>query len=310
MKSPIVLEEHKKYEKDDRDELLEFIEKHNVELKGNPDGYMDHPHILGVNDDLEASYYIGANWIVKNELAIIVHPKYEDLDFTEMLITALSVDSNRVGEYFSKCYGVDFEVPLIETDEKLDQLTPLLLIHFISVLEKLTKRGLKKGYLLIEENLKSKIKGRILLPEHLRKNVISTRLDRNYCRYQIYTSDISENRLLKKALSFSELMLNNMMRHNSHKSLIQNRINKLKIAFEDVSEQIEMSQVKNVSSNKLFHDYPEAIRVAKNILKRFDYSISNVSSENHKTPSFWIDMSRLFEVYVYSKLENEFSSSG
>ena len=38
------------------------------------------------------------------------------------------------------------------------------------------------------------------------------------------------------------------------------------------------------------------------ILQRFDYSISKSNNQQQKVPPFWIDMSRLFEVYVYSKL--------
>ena len=42
------------------------------------------------------------------------------------------------------------------------------------------------------------------------------------------------------------------------------------------------------------------------ILKRYDYSMSNISLANHSTPPYWIDMSRLYEMYVLSKLREEF----
>ncbi len=38
------------------------------------------------------------------------------------------------------------------------------------------------------------------------------------------------------------------------------------------------------------------------LLRRYDYSISEASKEQHSTPPFWIDMARLYELYVYSKL--------
>lgn len=297
------LKEHETYTKSDRNDILDFITNHKVELVGPPDIFMGKPKYLGINNNLQASYYIGACWIVKNELPLVVLPKLDNLDFTEMLITALSVNSDKEGDYFSQCYGIEFEEPLIETRERLDQLTPILLLHYLTILEKVVHCGLKKGYISIEENLKGKIKGHIILSEQLRNNIIPQRNDRNYCRYQIYTADIPENRLLKKALLFSQMMLNNLMQNGRKTAKIQNRINKLNSAFEGISDNIEISQVKSIASNKLFRHYPEAIRVAKNILKRFDYSISNISADNHKTPPFWIDMSRLFELYVYSKLE-------
>ena len=304
--NPRILKEHNIYDESDKNDILSFISSHNVELVGTPDVFMGEPTFLGINKDLEASYYIGACWIVKNELPFIVLPKIDNLDFTEMLITALSVNSEKEGEYFSKCYGINFEEPLIETRARVDQLTPILLIHYLTLLEHVVKNGLKKGYISIDENLKGKVKGHIVLSEQLRSNIIPQRHDRNYCRFQIYTSDIPENRLLKKALLFSQLMLNNMMRYSKHTAKLQNRINKLNNAFYGISDNIEQSQIKNVTSSKLFRNYPEAIRVAKDILRRFNYSISNISSENNKTPPFWIDMSRLFELYVYSKLEELF----
>lgn len=307
MKS-IVLCEHKRYEKDDCQEIKSFLANHNIQLTGCPEGYRGEPPYLCLNNDLEASYYIGASWLVEDELHLIVRPKYENLDFVEMLITALSVKAKNVGDYFAKCYGIDFDGHQIETEENLDQLTPILLLHYLTLLEKVVQAGLKKGYVTIEDNLKLKIKGHIMMPNQIRHNLISKRTDRNYCRYQIYTSDIPENRLLKKALLFSQLMLNNLMKHGKYTAQIQSRINKLNCAFEEVSDRIEISQVKSLSTNKLFRQYPEAIRVAKSILRRFDYSISEVSAEKHKTPPFWIDMSGLFELYVYSKLEESYSN--
>ncbi len=303
---PIVLREHCIYDREDRNDMLSFIECHDVELVGTPDDFMGKPDYLGVNNELESSYYIGATWIVKNELPLIVLPKIENLDFTEMLITALSVGSENEGVYFSQCYGIDFEEPLIETKERVDQLTPILLIHYVTLLEKVVQNGLKKGYISVEDNLKGKIKGHVVMSEQLRHNIIPHRFDRNYCRFQIYTEDIPENRLLKKALLFAQAMLSNMIRYGCQISKIQNRINKLINSFERVSDTIDISQVKSITTNKLFRHYPEAIRVAKDILKRFDYSISNISSDNHKTPPFWIDMSRLFELYVFSKLEESY----
>lgn len=44
------------------------------------------------------------------------------------------------------------------------------------------------------------------------------------------------------------------------------------------------------------------------LLRRYDYSISEASQEQHTTPPFWIDMARLYEMYVYSKLNAVYGS--
>lgn len=63
-----------------------------------------------------------------------------------------------------------------------------------------------------------------------------------------------------------------------------------------------------LATNKLYREYREAIRVAKMLLRRFDYSIAKATSEPQKTPPFWIDMARLYEMYVYSKLSEKYGS--
>ena len=274
-------------------------------FEGNPPKFMGKPKYLGIDQYFTASYFIGASWLVKNELAVIVTPKMKNIDFVTMFLKALEVDTKNASDYFAQCYGIEFDEPTIETNEQLNQLTPLLVLHFISLLERLVKRGLKKDYIIREENLKTKAKGRLLVTNHLQKNVFQQRFDRVFCQYQEYTDDIPENRLLKKALLFADRII------NSYKSLkpqssfpeIQSRLFRLKSLLEGIPDEIEPYQVQMLSTNKLFKEYKDAIRVAKMLLRRYDYSISKASQVQHSTPPFWIDMSRLYEMWVLSVLQ-------
>ena len=266
--------------------------------------FLKEPKFLGISNWI-ASYYIGAAWLVSDELAVVVTPKQPYIDFVQMFLAALEIDTQKESNYFAQCYGIQFDEPQIETHEELNQLTPLLVLHFISLLERLLKHGLKKDYLLHEENLKAKVKGRILFGKHLKTNVFQQCSDRMYCQYQEYTDDIPENRLLKKALLFSERILDrcDSLKRQSQYPDLQLRLNRLKASFSHISDDIEPYQVQKLSSNKLFKGYKEAIRVAKMILRRFDYSIREASSEQHSTPPFWIDMARLYEMWVLHRLQ-------
>ena len=279
----------------------------NLNLAFQQTDYLKEPKYLGIYDYC-ASYYIGASWLVKNELAVIVTPKMENIDLVTMFLEALEVDTKNESDYFAQCYGIQFDEPTIETDEQLNQLTPLLVLHFISLLERLVKRGLKKDYIIREENLKTKVKGRLLFTKHLQKNVFQQRSDRVYCQFQEYTDDIPENRLLKKALLFADRIINNYESLKAQSSYfeIQSRLSKLKNTLDSISDEIEPYQVQKRSANKLFKEYKEAIRVAKMLLRRYDYSISEASQEQHTTPPFWIDMSRLYEMWVFSQLEKAY----
>ena len=281
-----------------------------VKFVGNPTEYMTAPRFLGIDQNFHASYYIGASWLIKNELAVVVTPKIPNIDFVQMFISALEVDTAKESNYFSKCYGIMLDEPQIETKEQQNQLTPLLVMHYISLLERLTKRGLKKDYVVFEDNLKSKVKGRILFARHLQKNIFQQRSDRLYCQYQEYTEDIPENRLLKKALLFAENAINAYpsMKNQMEKCQLPSRMNRLKTIFHNVSDEIEIRQVQKITGNKLFREYKDAVNVAKMLLQRFDYSINIASQEQHTTPPFWIDMARLYEMYVYNKLNSAYTN--
>ena len=292
----------------DEEEFKRILHMHDVKLIDVEDSFFEDkpPTHLGLNPSRQASYYIGADWLVEKELSLVVLPKIEKIDFTQMLICALSVDRQEEVDYFAKCYGIETNHPAIETDADQSYLTPILLIHYLSLVERVAKYGLRKDYRTEESNLKGKIKGHLILQRHLLQNVATKREDMAYCRYQIYTEDIPVNRLLKKALVFAERMLHECMAAHKSYALLQTKINRMMTVFAGVSDDVEVSDVQRIPQNAIYQYYSEIIKVAKMILRRYDYSISNISQANHTTPPFWIDMSRLYEMYVLSKLRDEF----
>ena len=148
------LEEHEQF----KPEHLPYIASLGLDFVETD--YEGTPRYLGITPDFKASYYIGADWLTDNT-AVIVTPKMHDIDHISMFVTALKFAHS--SSYFSKFYGIDFSKPKIES-EKLDGiLTPLMLIHFLSVIQKLLEKGLKKGYVSREENLQTKIKGKVIL---------------------------------------------------------------------------------------------------------------------------------------------------
>ncbi|MBR6436944.1 MAG: hypothetical protein IKS45_10580 [Thermoguttaceae bacterium] len=205
---------------------------------------------------------------------------------------------------FSKIYDIDFDQPAIPTNKLDNVLTPLIIIHFLTVVEGIAKRGLKRGYVHREENLK-KVKGRIRILVNERKNIIPRRFDRIYCQYNEFTVDIPENRLIKKALLFAqrELLRFSSFKHYNSALLLEN---KCLAAFSQVSPEIELRDVKLIKSHKLFREYDLAVKLAKTILRRNDYSIKKASVEKETTPVFWLDMALLFEHYVYSILHEQY----
>ena len=115
LRTPIVITEHQTYVPSEDFDIYSFLTAHNVELPGIPADYMGTPQCLAIDSTLTASYYIGATWLVERELPVIVLPKIPNIDYLEMFMAALSVDSKHGEGYFSKCYGIDFDKSPIET---------------------------------------------------------------------------------------------------------------------------------------------------------------------------------------------------
>lgn len=248
-------------------------------------------------------YRIGAQWLdEKWEQALVVTPKIDDIDFTEMFLSCL--ESGLAVTDFSEIYDIDFDQPAVPTNKLDTVLTPLIIIHFLTVVEGIAKRGLKRGYVHREENLK-KVKGRIRILANERKNIIPRRFDRVYCQYNEFTVDIPENRLIKKALLFAQRELARLpnFKHYSKLFLLEN---KCLAAFTQVSPEIELRDVKLIKSHKLFREYDLAVKLAKTILRRNDYSLKKASDDKKPTPVFWLDMALLFEHYVYSILHEQY----
>lgn len=252
-----------------------------------------------------ASYVIGAQII--NGHPVIVTPKFPKIDYLKMFDYCLR--SGIESDSFSKIYGIDSSGIKIKTNAfKENILSPLLVTHYLAKLEELISKGLKKGYISREANIK-KVKGKLITLQNDRKNIMNKRFDRFVCCFQEYSTDIPENRLLKKALLFSKQIIFRMQNHESFTGMTQS-LKKCLFAFGNVSDHISVSELNNLKGNKLFKDYVDAIQLAKMILKRFDYSISKVSEtrDDKEVPPFWIDMPLLYEHYVLGLLKEKGNS--
>ena len=79
-------------------------------------------------------------------------------------------------------------------------------------------------------------------------------------------------------------------------------INFIRPAFEHISSELNIQEIKHLKHNPFFKEYKEAIKIGQQILKRFSYNITKTTAEKIATPPFWMDMPKLFELYVYAIL--------
>ena len=295
-RSPIVLREQQQLDVQER----EYLASLNLDFSSSENDAI--LPFLGLSADGWSSYYVGAVWLKKDSRPLVVYPKIHNIDFLGIFAEALS--DNVAPAYFQKAYRIKLDTPFIEDGTLNAVLTPLMVAHFLSVMRLLLASGLKRNYIIREENLKSKVRGHILPLRNLQKNILRGHAEKALCRFQEYSYDYPENRLLKRGLLAAESLLIGLRVQNN--SLLQH-VRKCLLAFTGISSDITPQAVKSIRRDKLHGEYPEAICLAKRILARTDFAISETSATTHRVPEFAIDMSRIFEFHVLGVLRRHFS---
>lgn len=90
---------------------------------------------------------------------------------------------------------------------------------------------------------------------------------------------------------------------------IKRNLDYLQREFSRVSDDFIVSEINSVRQNKLYSDYAEAMKIAKVILKTNVYIPRKNSYITNFVFPFWIDMSVLFEMYVFEMLENAYTNT-
>ena len=223
-----------------------------------------------------------------------------------MWIKKVEVPEKENYEHLSDLVTIRFEKPTIRITQQLDLLSIFLITEYLNILQRIVKKGLKKNYYVVEENIQNKVKGKILIVKNIKKNVAKGKITDNICRYQMYDIDSQENRILKKALRFCKNQLK-MYKHALDTSLLEKKVRFIMPYFELVGNEVSTTAVKTYKGNPIYKDYNQAIEYAQLLLKRYGYDITLTGKHEIETPPFWIDMSKLFELYIFHHLRKVFT---
>lgn len=257
------------------------------------------------NWTVSTSYFIGIGWMEERKTAIRISPKFNDDNFNVDYISMLD-DVLRDSKNFHEIDGlleIDFAKAPIEISAQDDDLSLFLVAEYTHVIQYITSKGLKKAYHDVESNLHSKLKGKLLLGKDLRTNKIHGNLTSNLCKFQEYGIDIPENRLLKKALEASMKILDYYDPTTVRK--YKSAIREIYPFWGKVGNKHPSDKVSERKQNSFFKEYTIAIKLAKLILSKSALSQVRGNSTTTTHP-YWIDMSKLFELYVLAKLRNRF----
>lgn len=70
----------------------------------------------------------------------------------------------------------------------------------MQTLKTIVRKCLKKNYYKVQENLNNRIKGKILVGQHIKQNIYKNRFTTTYCEYQVFGENHVENCFLNKVL--------------------------------------------------------------------------------------------------------------
>ena len=179
-------------------------------------------------------------------------------------------------------------------------------MQFLQLLKEIVKKGLKKSYYSVERNLNGRVKGKVKVAQNIKRNLINNKKASTICQYDVFGYDTIENRVLKHTLKFIQRYL---AQTSTLSQYTQPLVNYCQPAFVTVSDDVDLNQLKNIKHNAFYKEYKEAIRIAKLIIKRFGYNTRNAKAQptgKTSVPPFWIDMSKLFELYTLGLLKDRY----
>lgn len=284
------------------EEFSRFIPKHHFSFsrKDTPIANVKLCGLEKYNDDrFVTSYYIGTTWL-DEEQPLFIKPKFENIDIMGMFLRCLHC-SPAVAKGLDEIFCIHLEQkPIPLQKEYIKQMDPFLTIYFLQIVDRIVRKGLRKDYVIREENLQSKIKGRIVISAYARKDVAQKRPDRVYCRFQEYDIDCLDNRILKAAILCCKKILQ-LPGMGKNALAAQTLVNRNLAAFEHVSSDIQISDLNRVHVNPVFKEYKEAIKLASYIIKRNGFK-TELATSDYSFPPFTINMALLFKRYVYSLL--------
>lgn len=261
---------------------------------------------------IESFYYVGLDWVIPNKLAVRVVPKInresKEIDLLGTLRIALTTPEN-----FNQIEGLltlNPQVPPIASKTDANGLMLFVISQFLTVVGRITRKGLKRSFRDEEETFDHKIKGRILISPSVNIQRSANFGDRLRCRYQTFDTNTLDNRLIKFAVQTALLILQHIPKTSDIEILIEQSRCILRsfrsVPADPFTKAHALELFEQIQRQKkypvLFKDYNYALDLGHQVLKFETLGVASGVSKDSHVPSHWIDMPKLFELYCFEKL--------
>ena len=177
--------------------------------------------------------FIGMVWLDKSDkpLVLRVDSKFSTMDYIAMYMECMAHPT--ISDRTAKCFHVWSDEELI--DSGWHDFSILIVIAYLRELNKFCQQHMRRHFTREQQNFIGKVKGKILVGENLRRNIIHARPDRVYCEYQSVSDDILENQILRTALERAARCFAEYHDHKNTLGILQQWIRASRAALRNVS---------------------------------------------------------------------------
>ena len=262
--------------------------------------------ILGLHetkDGFAPGHYIGMVWLgADNQTVLRVDSKFPTMDYVAMYAECAA--HSIIGERLN-CFHVWPEQELIDTHGH--DFSNLAIIAYLRELNKFCQRHMRRHFIRERQNFVGKMKGKILVGENLRRNIIHARPDRIYCEYQSVSDDILENQILRTALERAARCFAEYRDHKNTLGILQQWIRASRATLRDVSTRhVKPGDFIAARKRGAFAFYKRPLALAKAVLQQLGPNPKSEISQT-QTPPFALNSAVLFERYAEIVLSKRFS---
>ena len=250
--------------------------------------------------------FIGMVWLDKSDkpLVLRVDSKFSTMDYIAMYMECMAHPT--ISDRTAKCFHVWSDEELI--DSGWHDFSILIVIAYLRELNKFCQQHMRRHFTREQQNFIGKVKGKILVGENLRRNIIHARPDRVYCEYQSVSDDILENQILRTALERASRFFNEYHGNKGALDILSQWIRTSRAALNGVStKKVKPSDFAAARKHGTFAFYKHPLALAKLVLQQFGPNPQAKNSQT-KTPPFALASAKLFECYVEIKLREKFSN--
>ena len=249
--------------------------------------------------------FIGMVWLDKGDKPMVlrVDSKFSTMDYIAMYVKCMAHPT--ISDRTAKCLHVWSDEELIGTDGH--DFSILIVIAYLRELNKFCQQHMRRHFTRERQNFVGKVKGKILVGENLRRNIIHARPDRVYCEYQSVSDDILENQILRTALERASRFFNEYRGDKDVLDILPQWICTSRTALNGVStRKVKPSDFASARKHGTFAFYKHPLALAKLILQQFGPNPKTEISQA-QTPPFVLNSAALFEHYAEIVLSKRFS---